>query len=173
MGKGFRYFYNETQKCAKEKLKCAVIGQVIGKELLYCIIAYGIYCFLTIKYIKLYVLFLILFLLYVYVMYATRYATFGLYKNRLIIVKFSRIKKDIIKIYEAPIDDIKYFDFKKGLLGYKLRISFFSKDGEFVKFRYKFLKKLYASGAKEYKDNVESIKKELTKIQKTLDKGDF
>ena len=173
MGKGYRYFYDETQKCAKEKLKGAVIGQIIGKELLYCIIAYCIYGYLVVNYLKYMFFFLFLLVLFIIAAYTTRYATLGLYKNKMIVVKFSRFRKDILKIYEVSISDIKYFDFKNGLLGYKLRASFFSKDGEFVKLKYKFMKKLFSTGAAEYKKNVDLVSRELFKIQKTLDKGDF
>ena len=77
------------------------------------------------------------------------------------------------KIYEVPIDEIKYFDYKKILYINSLRLSFFSKDGSFIRYRFRFASFYFGKDMNLYSKNYKGLAEELKKIQKVLDKGDF
>jgi len=123
--------------------------------------------------IKLFPIAVGLLVLFIIFIFRSRYASLGVTKDKIIIVKYSRIRKDIKQIYEVPIDEIKYFDYKKFLYINTFRASFFNKEGTFVRYRFRFASYFLGKGSKEYKDNYKGLVKELISIQKVLDKGDF
>ena len=173
MFKGYKYFLTETQNSTKDKVDYTVIGQYVANEIIYCFIAFIFYYLLITISIRLFPLAILLLILFIIFIFRTRYASLGITNKKLIIVKFSRIRKEIKKIYEVPIDEIKYFDYKKFLHINTFRISFFSREGNFVKYRFRFASYYLGKDMALYKKNYEGLVKELVKIQKVLDKGDF
>lgn len=173
MFKGYKYFLKETQDSTKDKVNHAVMGQYVSNELLLCFIAFVVYYLLIIINIKLFPVAIVLLVLFIVFIFRTRYASLGVTKNKIIIVKFSRIRKEIKKIYEVPIDEIKYFDYKKILYINSLRLSFFSKDGSFIRYRFRFASFYFGKDMNLYSKNYKGLAEELKKIQKVLDKGDF
>ena len=115
MFKGYYSYINDTQDSTKEKLDYMIIGQCVGKEFWYCVLAYFVYVALVIIYPGLVTVYLVLLVMFISFMYSTRLCSVGVTKHNLVIVKFSRIKGEIKKIYDVPINEIKYFDYKKRL----------------------------------------------------------
>ncbi len=173
MFKGYKYFLAETQNSTKDKVKYTVIGQYVGNELLYCFIAFIVYYLLVVISVKLFPIAVVLLVLFILFIFRSRHASLGITKDKLIIVKFSRIRKEIKQIYEVPIDEIKYFDYKKISFVNTFKASFFSKEGTFVRYRFRFASYYLSKDSKLYKDNYMGLVKELKGIQKVLDKGDF
>ncbi len=173
MFKGYKYFLKETQDSTKDKVNHAVMGQYVGNELLLCFIAFVVYYLLIIINIKLFPVAIVLLVLFIVFIFRTRYASLGVTKNKIIIVKFSRIRKEIKKIYEVPIDEIKYFDYKNILYINSLRLSFFDKDGSFIRYKFRFASFFFGKDMNLYSENYKGLAEELKKIQKVLDKGDF
>ena len=172
MFKSYLNFCNETQTCTKEKLKHVVLGQAIGNDFLYCVIAYLLYMVLIFLYTKLFVLYLIVLCIVIVYIYATRFCTVGVTKDSLVIVKFTRFRGDIKRIYEVPFDEIKYFDYKKRIFNH-LDVSFFSKNGDFVKCRIRYARIHMGLGGSKYSEDVKGLDKIFAKKQKEIDKGDF
>lgn len=173
MFKGYKYFLTETQNSTKDKVDYTVIGQYVSNEIIYCFIAFIIYYLLITISIKLFPIAIIAMVLFIIFIFRTRYASLGISKNKLVIVKYSRIRKDIKQIYVVPIDEIKYMDYKKILYINTFKISFFSKDGNFIRYRFRFASYYLGKDMELYKKNYKGLVGELVKIQKVLDKGDF
>ena len=172
MFKSYLNFSKETQTCTKEKLKHVVLGQIAGHEFLYCVIAYLVYMVLIFLYTKLFMVYLIAFCFVIVFLYATRFCTVGVTKDSLVIVKFTRFRGDIKRIYEIPLDELKYFDYKKRIFNH-LNVSFFSKNGDFVKCRIKYARIHMGFGGNKYSEDVKGLDKVFAKKQKEIDKGDF
>jgi len=77
------------------------------------------------------------------------------------------------KVYDIPLDKIKYISvYKIGYINY-VKLSFISNEQKFVQLRFVFSNIILGPWHSKQKENAKMMYNRLKEIQKVIDKGDF
>lgn len=171
----FESLKNKIQNESKEIISNVVLAKSYGNNCLLIFLYLFInYYLLFIPVISMYVYYAEFFVVLVifYIIFSSKKVGIGLSKNSLIYVKFGLSYKTK-KVYNVPLDSIKYLDVKKVLNLTLVNMSFIDSDGHFVKLKFYYTGIVIGLSTTLQKKNGLLISKKLKEIQKVLDKGDF
>jgi len=98
---------------------------------------------------------------------------FGLSFRHFIYVKYSNLFFRELKVEEVPLDKIQYLDIKKHLFSTSIKMKYVNEFGKLTELNASYPKFLIDKNNKRFQMNGEGIYKQLSSLQKVLDKGDF
>ena len=171
----FESLKNKIKNQSKDVINYVIYARSYGSNCLliffYMLINYYLLFFPFISITIYYIVFFLVLIIFC-VIFDSKKVGVGLSKNSLVYVKFGLTYR-IKKVYEVPLDEIKYLDVKK-LFGITLvNMSYIDSDGKFTKIRFFYNTIVIGLSVTEQKKNSLLITKKLKEIQKVLDKGDF
>lgn len=171
----FESLKNKVKKESKELITEVVLAKKYGNNCLivffYLLINYYLLFFPVLHMYIYYILFTIVLIIF-YLIFKSHNVGIGLSKKSLVYVKFG-ISYKTKKVYNVPLDSIKYLDVKKILSITLVNMSYIDRDGNFIKLRFFYNSIVIGLSTTEQKKNGLLIAKKLKEIQKVLDKGDF
>lgn len=103
----------------------------------------------------------------------TRKCAFGYANDRYTFIQYSHFGYNINKVYEIPINKIRYLNLKKIFNLRIINISFIANTGKLTRIKFYYSTIRIGSNFKKYKNNANNIYNLLREKEKELDKGDF
>ncbi len=107
-----------------------------------------------------------------YYIYSKR-GGFGLSIDRFIYISYSNLFFRELKVEEIKLEKIHALDIKKHLLSTSIKIRYTNELGKLKEVNASYPKFLIDKNNKRFQKNGEGIYKQLSSLQKVLDKGDF